>query len=143
MPLVIKSPNQRQGEKILDPAQSTDIAPTILDAVGLAVPRWMDGVALGRAGGIVGREKVVVNYKDPVNGKIFDLPTQLAIRWHDYKLILHCGGGSAELYDLRQDPDERKNLAASASDVAKELKHKLQRKLGEQTNKVKLACPTE
>jgi arylsulfatase A-like enzyme len=142
VPLVIRLPN-RGREEISHPTQSTDIAPTVLEAVGIPVPKWMDGVALGTAKRLQAKDKIVVNFKDPANGKIYVLPTQLAIRRGDYKMILSCDDGATELYDLRQDPDERQNLSSFGGNIRSNLYFNLQRKIEDQANRAKLACPPD
>ena len=42
VPLVIKFPGQRKGERLFFPVQSIDIAPTIVETAGIAVPN-VDG----------------------------------------------------------------------------------------------------
>ena len=48
--------------------QSTDIAPTILKAIGLDIPTWMDGQALTEDGDPINTETIAVNFKHPVEG---------------------------------------------------------------------------
>jgi hypothetical protein len=50
-----------------------------------------------------------------------------AVRAGDYKLIEFFENGRRELFDLRRDPGEHRNLIAEKSDVARELADKLAR----------------
>jgi arylsulfatase A-like enzyme len=138
VPLMIKMPDQRKGERLSVPVQSIDVAPTILEAAGIAVPMWMDGVSLIKPKGLDMREKIVTNYKDPVQGKIFDWPTKAAIRWRQFKMIVSCDVGHAELYDLSRDSGERTDLSRSAPELVGELWGKLQRHLA--TSAAKMPC---
>jgi arylsulfatase A-like enzyme len=130
VPLLIKFPGRTKGERLSMPAQSIDIAPTILQAVGITPPAWMDGVSLASAAGLENRETIAVNYKDPAQGKVYKLPTEVAIRWRGLKLIVSCDSGRAELYDLGKDPAERINLVPTIPATAKEMWQKLDDPLG-------------
>jgi arylsulfatase A-like enzyme len=130
VPLLIKFPGRTKGERLSIPAQSIDIAPTILKSVGIAPPDWMDGVSLAGAEGLENRETIAVNYKDPAQEKIYKLPTKAAIRWRGLKLIVSCDSGQAELYDLGKDPAERMNLVSSIPATAKEMWQKFEDRLG-------------
>ena len=136
VPLMIRFPGQQKGEKLSFPVQSIDIAPTILETAGIAAPTWMDGASLVKPKGLDDREKVSVNYKDPVQRKIYDWPTKVAIRWRQFKMIVSCDVGHAELYDLGRDPGERTDLFRSAPALAKELWGKLQRHLAKSAAKM-------
>ena len=46
VPFLIRYPGQKKGERIGGLTQSTDIAPTILNVVGVPKPDWMEGQAL-------------------------------------------------------------------------------------------------
>ncbi len=129
VPLLIHFPGQKTSERVDVPAQSVDLAPTILASAGIAVPDWMDGVALGQLAAPADRETIAVNFKDPAGGKLYKLPTKAAIRRGGYKLIVSCDSGKAELYDLAEDSAERKDLARSMPGMAEELWRKLDERL--------------
>ena len=136
VPLLIKFPGRSKGEKLSIPAQSIDIAPTILQAIGIAPPDWMDGVSLANAEGLENRETIALNYKDPAQGKVYKLPTKAAIRWRSLKLIVSCDSGQAELYDLGKDPAERMNLLGSIPSTAKDMWQRLEDRLGKSAAKM-------
>jgi len=138
VPLLIRLPGQKAARRVDVPAQSVDIAPTILASAGIAAPVWMDGVALENIAGIEERETIAVNFKDPAQGKVYKLPTRAAIRRGAFKLIVSCDSGRAELYDLVRDPAEENNLARSMPRVAQDLWRKLDECLGKGT--VKMPC---
>lgn len=46
VPLIVRLPGGAEGVRIDAPTESVDILPTILQAVGLDVPHWADGVSL-------------------------------------------------------------------------------------------------
>ena len=140
VPLIIQFPGQEVGYRSPAPVQSIDIAPTILYAAGIAVPGWMDGIALTARQGPLERERVVLNYKDPVGHSIYDLPTKLAIGRTEFKLIISCGAGRAELYDLGHDSSESKDLSTKQTVLVKELWGKLKNYLKTQRGERKMVC---
>ena len=95
-----------------------DILPTVLDALGMAVPADLPGRSvLALAAGA--RESEVPTYFEALSG-------QLDRGWAPLHGVVH---GSRkyirlpipELYDVRADPHERNNLAAGAPDERREL----------------------
>jgi len=84
------------------PVEVVDIAPTLLGIVGVEPAPSMRGRDLRVFA--TGRER------DP--GPVFSavLTKRMAVRW-PYKVIADLRFGLFELYDLSQDPHERKNLA--------------------------------
>ena len=46
IPLIIKTPGQKQGREVAVTADQTALAPTILELAGLPKPTWMDGQSL-------------------------------------------------------------------------------------------------
>jgi arylsulfatase A-like enzyme len=95
---------------------STDYYPTLLDLAGLAPEpaRHVDGVSLapllrGEAAA-VDREGIFWHY--PHYGNQGGTPA-CAMRSGDFKLIEFFEDGRLELYNLREDEGERRNLAAA------------------------------
>lgn len=140
VPLIIQFPEQVTGYRSPAPVQSVDISPTVLHAAGIAVPHWMDGIALNGDKRIPERARVTVNYKDPESHRIYDLPTKLAIRRGQDKLIVSCDRGRAELYNLEQDPFEARDLSTQKASEVKELWDKLRHYLDTQRSDRKMVC---
>jgi arylsulfatase A-like enzyme len=140
VPLIVHFPNQTKGERVTGLVQSIDLAPTILNVVGLPTPNWMSGQALEPERIPAPRDTIAVNYKQPTGGEYFRLPTLLSIWSGRYKLIISCKGDRIELYDLEKDAQESANLAAEKSEVVKSLKQKLNAELAKQTLEPKLSC---
>ncbi|HIC88341.1 MAG TPA: DUF4976 domain-containing protein [Anaerolineae bacterium] len=127
-PLIVHWPGKAQpGRRIPHLVQSVDLAPTVLDALGIEVPDTMEGHSL------------VPYLTGERNEPIYDrLITQectwqaaWAIRTDEYKLILYREPGlhgepMRELYDLRADPGERQNLAGQLPDVEAKLEAELE-----------------
>ena len=101
--------NLRSGALV----ELTDIAPTLLDIVGLAKPGYMVGRSLvpilsGEEPPEYHREYARCEYIDAL-----DMPGHSrATMYFDgrYKLVLYHNHGVGELYDLAQDPQEFNNL---------------------------------
>ncbi len=133
VPGVLEWPAKIKKARVTDvPAVTTDTMPTIIDALGLAYPtgRTLDGVSL---------MPLIEGRKVARPGSIgFKFGDALALVDGDRKLIRHPegapigngGGGKAsgrwELYDLRADPAESRDLAAQMPETAEALRANLQ-----------------
>ena len=142
VPLIIRFPRQSTGERVAGLTQTIDIAPTILRAVGIPLPDWMEGQPLMQGRLPERRSTVAINFKHPGDDGFYPLPTRLAI-WRDrYKLIVTCARDSGvELYDLKNDPAERNNLAAQRGAWIDELKHELKGQVAKQPHEPRMICP--
>jgi len=141
VPLVIRYPGQKKGERVGGLTQSIDIAPTILNVVGIPRPDWMEGQSLKSGASPAPAETIAINYQYSYDGVVHYFPTKIAI-WRDkYKLIAVCQSGEALLYDLRRDPDELVDIAERESAVAEDLKRRLRARLSRQSAEPRLTCP--
>lgn len=113
-------------------ASSLDITPTILRAAGLDVPAGMSGIDLADAAA-VGARKAVYGDCFTHNSQDLDVPAR-SLRWRWMiegwnKLIVPDKANQpndvVELYDLKADPNEEKNLAADKPDEVRDLQAKL------------------
>ena len=114
VPLVVSWPGHfQEGERADGLVQLTDIAPTLLEIAGVAIPERMNGRSLlpilsGRADGDNFREFVRCEYRDAV--KLTDKTHASMIADKNWKLVLYHGKqGLGELYDLTSDPGEHRN----------------------------------
>ncbi len=87
---------------------SCDIAPTIMDIVGLPQARVMDGLSVAAAlsGGAGVREAAVVEFKSRYRPEL----NLRSIVTRDWKLTHYAGLGCGELYDMNAEVPEAVNL---------------------------------
>lgn len=104
---------------------SVDIAPTIISALGHSIPEGFKGIPIGE-----GQPRIHVTMESQGRGPS-DLkrkPIRVCVRTKTTKLVYERTlvtrtneGAVLELYDLRLDPEERFNLAATESAVERAL----------------------
>lgn len=127
-PIIVRWPGKIQPAEVDQLATSLDIAPTILKAAGLKPAPEMPGIdllddeALARRRSLFG-EIFTHNAVD-----IHRPAANLRYRWmidEQWKLILpapwNTPDGAVELYDLKADPFETKNLAAQHPEKVAEM----------------------
>ena len=115
MPLLMRYPRRiRAGARIDHFVCGTDIAPTALDVAGMKIPAEMEGLSLTMLWAGTPpqwRRSVLVEcFSDRVFPRIANMGYQ-AVRTHEWKYIHYTELNEMdELYDLRSDPYELKNL---------------------------------
>ena len=117
VPMVMQCPALFAGGKVVEEVVANiDVAPTILEACGVATPPHMDGQSfLGLAQGreLPWRKEFLYVYYWEKNFP--QSPTVFALRGERFKYITYYGLWDAdELYDLATDPGETKNLLYEA-----------------------------
>ncbi|NQT51242.1 sulfatase [bacterium] len=126
VPLVVRWPgNVKAGTQTAEPVTCADLYPTFLDAVGAkAAPAHKpDGeslVSLLRGTGRPTRDAIYWHYPH-----YHHTAPCGAIRQGDLKLIEYFEDGALELYNLKDDIGETKNLAKAMPDQAAALRRKL------------------
>ncbi|MFO8012059.1 MAG: sulfatase [Phycisphaerae bacterium] len=126
-PMLVRVPGlTRPGSVCTEPVISTDFYPTILDLAGLPLrpEQHTDGVSLRPLleGRPMDRGPLFWHY--PHYGNQGGAPGG-AVRDGPWKLIEWYEDGRLELYHLRDDPGETRDLAAAHPDRAKDLHAKL------------------
>jgi uncharacterized sulfatase len=133
-PIMIRWPGRVSPKRIDTPVSSLDILPTVLDAVGVKRPDGLAGLNL--------LDEAAIAQRDTIFGECFTHDSQdlqhpaASLRWRwlvqgDWKLIVPARqnepNGVVELYDLKSDPHETKNLAESQSERVTMLRQVLDR----------------
>jgi arylsulfatase A-like enzyme len=138
VPLIARWPGRvRPGSVSETPVISLDWYPTLLDAAGLkpAPGQTLDGESLvpvlrdGRAGETRSLYWHFPHYLEAgpnVPGPWRTTPAG-AIRRGDYKLVEFFEDGRRELYDLKNDPSESRDLAPEQPETVRKLHDDLQR----------------
>jgi choline-sulfatase len=116
VPLIVRYPGQLPPIVYGGPVRSVDILPTVLGLLGLPGGDTMDGRDLGKA--LTGREAApqLPQYSESLLSEVgFGMAPLFSIREGGYKFIR---APRPELYDLRSDPHELRNLQPSMPRVA-------------------------
>ena len=113
VPMLVQCPALIKGGTVVDQMiANIDVAPTILEAMGLKTPAHMDGrsfLPLVTGADIPWREHFLYVYYWEKNFP--QTPTTFAIRSDRYKYITYYGLWDVdEFFDLQGDPDESRNL---------------------------------
>ena len=129
-PMIIKWTGVvRAGSTCSEPVTSTDFYPTMLEMAGLPLKpeQHVDGVSLLpllKQKGKLGRQAIYWHY--PHYHGSGSKPSG-AVRAGHYKLIEWYEDNSVELYNLKDDIDEKNDLAAKMPEKAAELRRLLHR----------------
>jgi len=138
VPLIVRVPGGKAGLEVNQLVGVVNIAPTVLDYVGLESNdvRELDGVSLRPL--LEGRTLPAQTlYADQING--YDFNARMvrtrpqadflySITRDPWKLIYRPSRfDESELYDLRDDPDEENNLWSKELDVRRDLTRELAR----------------
>lgn len=130
-PLIVSYPNgiKKQLKKVDALTQNIDFAPTFLDLAEITVPDEMQGVSLKPL--LTGKKS---NVRDALYYHYYEFPMPHAVKRHygvrdgRYKLIhFYHDIDEWELYDLKKDPNELKNLIndSNYTKVKKQMMKKL------------------
>jgi len=136
VPMMMQCPDLFDGGKVIESViGNIDVGPTIMHAAGLQTPEYMDG-----------RSFLELPQGKPSDWRKYFLyvyywekafpqsPTQFALRGDQYKYITYYGlWDTDELYDLKADPKETKNLIHDPAfkKIALQMEDQLYGMLGE------------
>jgi arylsulfatase A-like enzyme len=125
VPLVLRFPGRvPAGRRVPDRVRLIDVMPTVLELLGVPAPTGLQGRSLvpflrdGTAG--LPAAPAVSEYSNSSIGRVFE-----SIRAGDTAYIVDKG--SEQLFDLRRDPGEEQNLAASGPPTLSALRGELGR----------------
>lgn len=126
VPLLFHHRDAPAGKRVSRQVRLIDVAPTVLDLLGLPVPENMAGVSL--RSNVVNAESAPGDDLEAfsqvgLNGVAPDKDL-LALTTREFKYILDFQRGTEELYDLGSDPRETENVADANRALASEFKEK-------------------
>jgi choline-sulfatase len=133
IPLILYAPSRFRGGRVLEKqVRQVDIMPTILDILGLPIPEAIHGVSLlPRIRGME-EERPLPAISESVWGGYQSSAEQAEImlrslRTDAFKLVCTAAQGreSCRLFDLRNDPEEKRDLFSKENRTALALKERL------------------
>ena len=132
-PIMLRWPERIKPKRYEDTlVSSIDLAPTILAAAGLKPTPEMTGINLLEVidnGGRTDRQAIFGEIFEHDVANIDEPAESLLYRWGisgDWKLILpNKPGAAAELYQLKEDPHETKNVAKEHPEVVERLRKQI------------------
>ncbi len=123
VPLIFHHRKATPGKGVVRQVRLIDVAPTILDLLGIAIPEDMEGVSL--KADVVGSARTDDDLDSLSQVGLNDVAPDkdlVALSTRKYKYILDFHSGEEELYDLIVDPGETFNLAPVQPDLASEYR---------------------
>jgi arylsulfatase A-like enzyme len=141
VPLIVRGGGAKPGATCAEPVISTDLFATLADLAGASGVAPQDGMTLSGLlrdpAAKLAREDLYFHYPhyyettSPVS----------AVRSRDWKLLEYFEDNRIELYNLREDPGEARNVAAVHAAKAEELRQKLHAWRGSVAAQVPTANP--
>ncbi|HEV8581913.1 MAG TPA: sulfatase [Thermoanaerobaculia bacterium] len=127
VPLILRGPGVAESRRLTCPVRHVDVMPTVLDLLGLAGGPGLRGRSLvpmlAKSPEADDCTAVPLIAESPAYG-----PDSKAVIWKGRKLIVRSQGGDF-LFDLRDDPGERRNLLGTPPHLAAGLRAILTREL--------------
>jgi arylsulfatase A-like enzyme/uncharacterized membrane protein YeaQ/YmgE (transglycosylase-associated protein family) len=132
VPLIMKTPkamHATRSKRVPQQVELIDIAPTILAATDLPIPNAFGGRSLlagliGNSGDIASRPAHSMTWVEACNPQFPDQPgafvRKIAHRTPDWKYILVSHFDQEELYNLRRDPRETRNVGIDEPELCAE-----------------------
>ena len=117
VPAFVNWPGRVPAGRVFDlPTHAVDWLPTLIHAAGGKLEDGVaaDGIDLWPA--LVGKSSTL-----PQRVMYWKTPSASAVRQGDWKLIRHRGGNRSELFDLKDDPLEKQDLAEKESEKVSQL----------------------
>jgi arylsulfatase len=120
VPMILWAPGRAHAQRPVDLlVEEVDVLPTILELAGLPLPQSVQGRSLLPL--VQGKVETLHDAIFAETGEGF---TSRMIRTPDWKLVVSRPNKS-ELYDLRQDPGETRNVFGAHPEVAQDLEARL------------------
>jgi len=122
VPLLIKFPGQREAAEVSALASGVDLYPTLMEAVGAPVGRYLAGLPLQRMPGRTNRAVFAESYPE---WEMWELLPRLSqtkrAMFRDSWKLIESSAASQALYDLSTDSGENRNVLGEQLQVAVEM----------------------
>jgi arylsulfatase A-like enzyme len=118
VPLLIRGPGVPAGVRLSHLVGNVDLAPTIAELAGVAIPADVDGRSLvplltkNRPSSASWRQAFPISFRE--SSAAPGVPSWQGVRTSRYTYAVYAGTGERELYDNVGDPNQLQNIAASA-----------------------------
>lgn len=124
VPFIVRVPSVKPAV-VADPVDGIDLVPTLCDLAGIATdPKAFDGISVAPVlRGEALPDRALFRYY-PHYANQHNKPG-MAVRRGDWKLLLECETGREELYNLKADIGEGRNVRAENTAVAHDLRTEL------------------
>jgi len=142
VPLLVRGPGIPRGVRVAQNVSLADLAPTILDVLGVAAPLGIDGRSVAgywREPDRLHPEHLAFAEADWTNAQP---DIKRMVRREGHKLHLDRTTDATELYDVLADPDEQHDLGAQQDDRVRELRADLDAFARDERPPVTVAPPT-
>ena len=143
-PILVSWPGTVEPEQLDNFAHSIDLFPTIANIAGFEVPDDLTGVNLLDRGAVMDRKAIFGSFHSSHNMTPGDPDDTLQYLWcieGDWKLILRFNGkdttdykifhewdtASHRLFNLKDDPGEKNDIAVDRPDIVKQLRRKIEK----------------
>jgi arylsulfatase A-like enzyme len=139
IPLIIKEPDQKDGRIIDSLVEQVDIPSTVLDLADIPVPVWMEGrslVPFMQGDELSPRPAFSMNFEENPSRRHEITNGSVAVWKGNYKLIRYLTKDEPLLFNLKEDPEELKNLAGSEPQIAQSLLDLIEENLGDANQKI-------
>jgi arylsulfatase A-like enzyme len=132
IPLILRGPGIRASTTIDRQTQLIDLAPTLLELLSVPVPDTFMGRSMAPLLDGATTDGVPWVFSSAMHGGgrssrvgTPDTFRIISCRGEPWKYIRDDEGPTEELYDLRQDPGERRNVAAENSHIVHEMRRRV------------------
>lgn len=146
IPLIIRAPGVKSGQRIRELAQPPDIMPTLLELAGVDGPDGMEGHSLAplMKGRKVKWPRQHAFCSPALTAGLNDRP-KTTVRSKRWALVIGGQEGSRpELYDMRADPQQKRNVFSKNRTAAERMHRALLRFLSDVgTDEAKIASVSE
>jgi arylsulfatase A-like enzyme len=119
---MIRFPGYGRRQDIRSPVRTLDLFPTVFDALGLQGPARVNGQSLVP---LLQGEELPLDVYAETDYRLF--VHQRMVREGEYKLILDLLDGKREMFNLKLDPTEQKEISSSEPRRTYEMEQKLRR----------------